>query len=74
MKHIIRFHIFKGENCYVAQGLDLPIVTQGKTLDELAKNISEAVAVHLEGEDLSDFGLAPNPSVLADLELTPLNA
>lgn len=58
----------------MAQGLDLPIVTQGKTLDELAKNISEAVAVHLEGEDLSDFGLAPNPSVLADLELTPLNA
>ena len=65
MKHIIRFHIYKGENHYVAQGLDLPIVTQGKTLDELAKNINEAVAVHLEGENLSDLGLAPNPSVLA---------
>lgn len=34
MKHIIRFHISKGESYYVAQGVDLPIVTQGKTLEK----------------------------------------
>lgn len=69
MKHIIQFHIYKGEKYYVAQGIDLPVVTQGKTLDELAKNIKEAVELQLEGENLSEFDLAPSPSILANLEL-----
>ena len=43
MKKIIQFHIYKGDKHYVAQGVDLPVVTQGETLDELAKNIQEAV-------------------------------
>lgn len=69
MKRIIQFHIYKGDKYYVAQGVDLPVVTQGKTLDELAKNIKEAVELQLEGENLSEFDLAPNPSILANLEL-----
>lgn len=69
MKHIIHFHISKGEKYYVAQGIELPVVTQGKTLDELVENLKEAVSLQLEGENLSDFDLAPNPSVLVDLEL-----
>jgi predicted RNase H-like HicB family nuclease len=36
MKKLIQFHI----------------VTQGKTLDELAVNIKEALELHLEGENL----------------------
>ena len=74
MKHIIQFHIYKGDKQYVAEGIDLSIVTQGKTLDELAKNIQEAVGLHLEGEDLADFNLAPQPSILANLELFALHA
>ena len=69
MKHIIHFHISKGENQYVAQGIDIPVVTQGKTLDELMENIKEATALQLEGENLADFDLAPNPSLLIDMEL-----
>ena len=43
--------------------------------DELAKNIREAVELHLEGEDLAEFNLAPHPSVLMNLELpTQINA
>ena len=34
MKKIIQVRIFKGENQYVAECLDLPVVTQAKTLDE----------------------------------------
>ncbi|MBI5400660.1 MAG: hypothetical protein HZB12_00885 [Candidatus Yonathbacteria bacterium] len=52
MKQILQFHIEKGDNYYVAQGVDLPIVTQAKTLDELSYNIREAVDLALEGEDL----------------------
>jgi len=69
MKKIIQFHISKGDKYYVAEGIDLPIVTQGKTLDELAHNIQEAVELHLEEENLADFDLAPDPSILLNLEL-----
>jgi len=69
MKKIIQVHIYKGEKYYVAECLDLPVVTQGKTLDELATNLKEAIALQLEGENLADFDLAPAPSVLANLEL-----
>lgn len=71
MKNIIQFHIYKGDKYYVAQGIDLPVVTQGKTLDELTANIKEAVELQLEGENLADFDLAPKPSVLLNFELTP---
>ncbi len=69
MKNIIQFHIHKGEKYYVAQGVDFPVVTQAKTLDELAKNIKEAVELHLEDQDLSELDLAPNPSILLNMEL-----
>ena len=72
MKKIIQVHIFKGEKQYVAECLDLPVVTQGKTLDELVRNLEEAIALQLEGEDLAQFDLARNPSVLASFELEPL--
>ena len=72
MKRIIQVHIYKGETQYVAECLDLPVVTQGKSLDELADNLREAIGLHLEGEDLSELDLAPEPSVLASFELEPL--
>lgn len=69
MKQIVQVHIYKGDEQYVAECVDLPVVTQGKTLDELVKNLREAVDLQLEGEDLADFDLAANPSVLANLEI-----
>ena len=69
MKKIIQVHVHKGETHYVAECVDLPVVTQGKTLDELAANIKEAVALQLEGENPADFGLSPNASVLTSFEL-----
>jgi len=73
MKKIIQVRISKGDKYYVAECLDLPIVTQGETLDELKANLEEALALHLEGEDLAELDLAPNPSVLASFELEPLS-
>ena len=45
MKKIVQFHVYKGEKYYVAECDDLSIVTQGKTLDELERNIDEAVSL-----------------------------
>ncbi|MEK7536848.1 MAG: type II toxin-antitoxin system HicB family antitoxin [Patescibacteria group bacterium] len=69
MKHIIQVYVSKGDKYYVAEGVDLPIVTQGKTLDELVENIKEAIELHLEDENLSDLNIAPNPSVLMNFEI-----
>jgi len=75
MKRIIQFHISKGDKYYTAEGADLFIVTQGKTLDELAENIREAVELHLEGENHADFDIDPkNPSVLMNFELPQVHA
>lgn len=71
MKRIIQVRISKGDEYFVAECADLPVVTQGKSLDELAGNLNEAIALQLEGENLADFGFAPEPSVLASFELAP---
>lgn len=69
MKHIIQVRVFKGEKHYVAEGVDLSLVTQGETLDELVHNVEEAVALHLEGANFAELDLAPNPTVLLSFEL-----
>ncbi len=69
LSRTIKAYIHRGESHYVAECLEISVVTQGKTLDETIANLEEAVALHLEGEDLADFGLAPNPTLLVTLEL-----
>jgi predicted RNase H-like HicB family nuclease len=63
-----------GERYYVAECVELAVVTQGKTVDETLANLLEAVALHLEGEDPGSFGLAPNPTILVTMELEPAGA
>ena len=72
MKKIIQFRISRGEHLYVAEGVDLPVVTQGNTLDEVMENLKEAIEVHLEGENLADLDLVQEPSVLISFELPNL--
>jgi len=69
MKRTIQVRIFRGDLNYVAECLDLPVVTEAPTLDELAVNIREAIALHLAGEDLAEAGIAPDPTILATMEL-----
>jgi predicted RNase H-like HicB family nuclease len=71
MKGIIQVRIFRGEKYFVAECFDLPVVTQAATLDELMKNVKEAIALQLEGENPADFGLASGASILASYELEP---
>jgi predicted RNase H-like HicB family nuclease len=69
MKHTIQVRIFRGERQYVAECLDLPVVTQAPTLDELTTNIQEAISLHLDGENLEELGFAASPTILATMEL-----
>ncbi|MBI1744158.1 type II toxin-antitoxin system HicB family antitoxin [Candidatus Acetothermia bacterium] len=71
-QHTIKAFIRRGEKYYVAECLEIAVVTQGKTLDETIENLREAVALHLEGEDPAEFGLVSNPTLLVTLELEPV--
>lgn len=55
--------IQKDDGVYVVECLELPVVTQGRSLDEAVENLREALALHLEGEDLAALGLSENPDV-----------
>lgn len=69
MKSIAQFRIFKSEQTYVAEGVDLAIVTEADNLDDLMKNIEEAVSLYFENENASDFDYSDKPSILVSYEL-----
>jgi predicted RNase H-like HicB family nuclease len=69
IRRTIQVRFFRGETKYVAECWDLPVVTEADTLDQLASNIREAIGLHLDGENLADLGLAPDPTILATMEL-----
>lgn len=70
LQHTIKAVIRPGDQSgYVAECVEIPVVTQGRTLDEVTCNLQEAVALHLEGEDLTDLGLAPSPTILVTYEM-----
>jgi predicted RNase H-like HicB family nuclease len=74
-RYTIQVVIYPGdESGYVAECLNLAVVTQGQTLDETVANLREAIALHLEGEDLAVFGLVPNAPVLITMEMEPVHA
>jgi predicted RNase H-like HicB family nuclease len=62
------------ESGYVAECLELAVVTQGLTLDEVTQNLREAVALYLDGENLEELGLAKDPSLLITMEVEPMYA
>lgn len=55
--------IQQDEGAYVAECLELPIVSQGSDLDEAVANFREALALHLEGEDLAAMGFVSRPDL-----------
>ena len=70
LQHTIKATIRAGEQSgYVAECHEIPVVTQGETLDLVADNLREAVALQLAGEDLEQFGLAPGPTLVVTFEL-----
>ena len=74
LQHTIKAFIRKGEKYYIAECLEINVVTQGKTLDETISNLQEAVALHLEGEDPREYGLVQNPRLLLTMELETSHA
>jgi len=75
MIYTIKAIVYRGEESgYVAECADLPVVAQGATLDEVTRNLREAIALHLEDEDLEALGFSPNPPIIVSFEMEPLRA
>ena len=75
LQRTIKAIIRRGEESgYVAECMEVAVVTQGQTLDETTRNLQEAVALHLDGEDLAALGLAANPTLLVTMEIEPAYA
>jgi hypothetical protein len=53
---------------YVAEALELALVTQGKSLDGLMENLRQAIRLHLEGEKPGAFGLTASPRIAVTYE------
>lgn len=74
-RYTIQAVIYPGdERGYVAECLNLAVVTQGETLDETVRNLREAIQLHLDGEDLTELGLVPHPPVMVTMEMEPVYA
>jgi predicted RNase H-like HicB family nuclease len=72
LQHTIKAIVRPGEQSgFVAECVEIPVVTQGATLDETIANSREATGLHLDGEDLAEMGLASNPTVVVTMELEP---
>lgn len=70
MIYTIKAYIHAGEESgFIAECVELPVVTQGQTLDEVVLNLREAISLHLEGEDLAALGFAPNPPIVVNYEM-----
>ena len=67
MNRVIHALVRRGEHAWVAECQEVAVVT----LDETVTNLSEAVALHLEGEDPASFGLAPDAVLSVTMELQP---
>jgi hypothetical protein len=71
-RDVIHAVVHVDQDVCIAECLEVAVVTQGSTLDEVVRNLNDALALHLEGEDLAEFGLSDHPRLQLILE-TPLN-
>jgi predicted RNase H-like HicB family nuclease len=54
---------------YVAECLEIAVVTQAGSADEVLENLEDAIALHLEGEDAKALGLVDRPRISLTYEV-----
>lgn len=59
----------RSDRWFVAECLEIAVVTQGRSLDEVATNLQEAIDLHLEGTDPARLGLVPSPRLAITYEI-----
>lgn len=70
LRDTIHVVVYRSSGVYVGEGLEIAVVTQGRSLDELVSNMREAIILHLEAENPGDFGLTSRPRIAVTFEDT----
>ncbi len=67
--------LYKDENMYVIKCVELPVVTQGETIERALENIKEATELYLEEEDVpeEEFQIKEKP-ILKEFEVEKVEA
>ena len=74
-RNVIQIILYPGaESGYVAECVNLPVVTQGKSIDDTVKNMKDALALHFENETPEESGLSPDAPLIVSMELEPVHA
>jgi len=75
MRHLqqtVKAIIRPGEKSgFIAECVEIAVLTQGRTLDETVSNLREAVALHRKGEKAAEFGLRDRPALAVTMEIEP---
>ena len=66
--------ISESEGWYVAECLEVAVVTQGRSLDETLANLKGALMQHLDDEELAQAGLSPKPRLVVNYETSAFAA
>lgn len=70
LRETIHTVITESEGAYVAECLEMGVVTQGESLDETLRNLREAVGLFMEDEEPAALGLVPSPRIAISFETT----
>lgn len=68
----IHVAVSESEGWYVAECLEVAVVTQGRTLDETLANLRDALELHLDEEEFARAGLPPEPRLVVNYETSAL--
>ena len=67
-RDVIHAIVHPDEDGYYVECLEVAVVTQGDTLDDLVRNLDEALNLHLQGEDFAALGLSSHPKLQLIIE------
>lgn len=68
----IHVTVSESEGWYVAECLEVAVVTQGRTLDETLANLRDALELHLDEEELARAALPSEPRLVVNYETSAL--
>ncbi len=66
--------VLDSEGWYVAECLEVAVVTQGRSLDEALANLRSALELHLDEEELTRVGLPSTPRLVVNYETSAFTA
>lgn len=73
-RNAIHVLITESEGWYVAECLEIAVVTQGRSLDATLDNLRAALELHLDAEELLRVGLSASPKLVVSYETAAFTA